>query len=124
MLSTSPIQAFVPTTDAPRARAFFEDILGLKLQSEDPYALVFDANGTPLRVVRVETLTPQPFTILGWHVDDIAAEIRELTSHGVHFEHFEGVAQDDLGIWSTPGGYVAWFKDPDGNTLSLSQSAH
>jgi len=122
-LGSNSIIAFVPTRDRERARAFFRDTLGLTLTSEDPFALVFDANGTMLRVVNIQAYTPAPFTILGWQVTDIAASVKELKSAGVVFLVFDGFGQDDLGIWTAPGGgaKVAWFKDPDGNTLSVSQ---
>ena len=89
--------------------------------SLDAFALVLDANGIMLRVTKAK-FTPHPFTILGWQVDDIEAEVRELTSRGVQFERYSFFEQDPLGIWTAPSGdKVAWFKDPDGNTLSLSQ---
>jgi catechol 2,3-dioxygenase-like lactoylglutathione lyase family enzyme len=114
--------AFVPTTDAARAKAFYADTLGLELQSENEFALVFRVNGTMLRVTLVDEFTPQPFTVLGWDVPDIAAAMRELGERGVAFERFDGMDQDAQGVWRAPGGaYVAWFKDPDGNTLSVAQ---
>ena len=114
--------AFVPTTDAARAKAFYAGTLGLELESENSFALVFRINGTMLRVTVVRALAPQPFTVLGWDVPDIAAAMRDLGERGVAFERFEGVEQDAEGVWRAPGGaYVAWFKDPDGNTLSLAQ---
>jgi hypothetical protein len=91
--------------------------------SEDPYALVYDANGVMLRVTPVAELRPHGFTILGWHVDDIRSKVEELAAAGVTFERFQGLPQDHLGIWTSPSdAKVAWFKDPDGNILSLSQS--
>jgi len=121
MLNTKKIVAFVPTTDYDRARKFFEGTLGLRFVSLDEFALVLDANGIMLRVTKAK-FTPNPFTILGWQVDDIEAEVRELTSRGVQFEKYGFLEQDPLGIWTAPSGdKVAWFKDPDGNTLSLSQ---
>jgi catechol 2,3-dioxygenase-like lactoylglutathione lyase family enzyme len=122
MLGSRDIVAFVATTDADKARAFYGEVLGLRLIADDGFALVFDANGTMLRVVKVRDFAPLPFTVLGWHVDDIAAAARGLASAGVTFERFPGMEQDALGVWTSPGGSkVAWFKDPDGNTLSLSQ---
>lgn len=121
-LPTSDLIAFMPTTDLVRARVFYEKGLGLPIAGESPIACTFDANGTTLRVIVVEKITPAPYTALGWNVADIEATIRELTSRGVVFEDFEGVEQDELGVWRSPGGArVAWFKDPDGNTLSLTQ---
>ena len=114
--------AFVPTTDAARAQAFYADTLGLELQSENAFALVFRVNETMLRVTLVAEFTPQPFTVLGWDVPDIAAAMRKLGERGVIFERFDGMDQDAQGVWRAPGGaYVAWFKDPDGNTLSVAQ---
>ena len=127
MLSANQIVAFVGVTDADRARAFYRDTMGLKLVSEElPFALVFDANGVMLRVSMVgKTLTPAPYTVLGWQVPDIAAAARELTAAGVKMERFgDFMKQDELGIWDAPAPHrarVAWFKDPDGNILSISQ---
>jgi catechol 2,3-dioxygenase-like lactoylglutathione lyase family enzyme len=124
MLATSPVVPFLATAHPSQARTFFEDVLGLRLVSDDPFALVFDANGTTLRVAKVDSLSPQPFTVLGWVVADIAATIRLLAERGVRFERYPemGMVQDDLGVWTAPGGaQIAWFKDPDGNTLSVTQ---
>jgi catechol 2,3-dioxygenase-like lactoylglutathione lyase family enzyme len=122
MLAKSDLVAFVATTDFARARPFYAEVLGLPLVHEDDFALVFDANGTSLRVSRVEELHPPGFTVLGWDVADIAQMIRDLSANGVTFERYGFLPQDELGIWTTPdGSQVAWFKDPDGNTLSLSQ---
>ncbi len=114
--------AFVATRDTARAKAFYGGILGLRLVSEDDFAAVFDANGTTLRVTAVPELTPAPYTVLGWQVSDVAAAVKDLTRAGITFERYEGMSQDADGIWISPGGSrVAWFKDPDGNTLSLSE---
>src|SRR6185312_11490897 len=113
---------FVATRDAAAARKFYESTLGLKCVSEDGFAIVFDVNGTMLRVQKVHELTPAKYTALGWEVADIAARIRELSKKGVRFERFPGMPQDELGVWTSPaGGKIAWFKDPDGNTLSLTE---
>jgi catechol 2,3-dioxygenase-like lactoylglutathione lyase family enzyme len=121
-LPTAELIAFMPTTNLAAARVFYEKGLGLPIAGESPIACTFDANGTTLRVIAVETITPAPYTVLGWNVGDIEASIRELASRGVVFERFDGVEQDELGVWRSPGGArVAWFKDPDGNTLSLTQ---
>lgn len=122
MLAKAPIIAFVAITDAERARRFYEQTLGLMLLQDDAFALVFDANGTMLRLAKVERLSLAPYTVLGWRVPDIAAACARLAAAGVTFERYEGMEQDEAGIWATPGGYVAWFKDPDGNTLSLTQA--
>jgi catechol 2,3-dioxygenase-like lactoylglutathione lyase family enzyme len=121
MLGRCRIQAFVPTRDADAAKRFYADVLGLRFVSDDSFALVFDANGTELRIQRVRELTPHPFTQLGWIVNDIVAEVRELAGRGVVFERYDFVPMDEHGIWSTPGAKVAWFKDPDGNLLSLAE---
>jgi catechol 2,3-dioxygenase-like lactoylglutathione lyase family enzyme len=123
VLGNAKLVAFVATTNAERARAFYEGVLGLRVVSDDDFAVVFDANGTMLRMAKVQELTPQPFTSLGWDVADIAATIRGLVSKGVVFERYGFMQQDELGIWSPDGtSKVAWFKDPDGNLLSLTQS--
>jgi len=122
MLSASRLIGFVATKNPASAREFYEEILGLKRVSDDPFAIVFDANGTMLRVQKVHELLPAPYTVLGWDVEDIHAEVLELAKRGVRFERFEGLPQDEAGIWAAPSGArVAWFKDPDGNTLSLTQ---
>jgi catechol 2,3-dioxygenase-like lactoylglutathione lyase family enzyme len=122
LAKSGTLMAFVATARPDAARAFYADVLGLELRSDDQFALVFDANGTTLRVAKVQQLAPAPFTVLGWVVDDIAAAIDALAGSGVRFERFAGMAQDERGIWTVEGGKVAWFKDPDGNLLSLSQS--
>ena len=118
----SPI-AFIATAMSDRSKAFYSDTLGLPLLSEDPFSLVFDLAGIPLRVQKVRELQPQPFTALGWQVPDAAATVDELRARGVAFEQYPFLQQDALGIWDAPGGArVAWFKDPDGNLLSLTQA--
>jgi catechol 2,3-dioxygenase-like lactoylglutathione lyase family enzyme len=114
--------AFLPATDLARARLFYEDTLGLDLFADDEFALVFELAGTILRVTRVDELRPQPFTVLGWRVNDVAGAVQELSQRGVEFERFPGLRQDASGIWLSPAGArVAWFKDPEGNLLSLSE---
>jgi catechol 2,3-dioxygenase-like lactoylglutathione lyase family enzyme len=123
MLGSTNIVAFVPTRDADKARAFYEGVLGLRFVNDDGFALVMDANGIMIRVARVgKEFTPAQFTILGWQVSGIENIVRALQEKGVHFEIFGFFKQDELGIWTAPtGDKVAWFKDPDGNTLSVSQ---
>ena len=122
MLASSKLVGFVATTDPSRAKAFYRDVLGLLLISEDEYALVFDAHGTMLRVAIVGELVLAPYTVLGWQVGDIAATVRGLAAKGVTFERYPWMEQNDVGIWSAPSGAkVAWFKDRDGNLLSVSQ---
>jgi len=122
-LAAHKLCAFVATTDPARAKAFYRDQLGLHLVREElPFALVFDANGTMLRVQVVRELTSAGYTVLGWEVPDIAATATRLEEAGVKMEHFEGVPQDELGIWTSPSGArVAWFKDPEGHILSIAQ---
>lgn len=122
MLAHKKLKAFVPTTQPAKAKQFYGDILGLKFLSEDNYALEFDANGTLLRVAIVPQLKPQMFTILGWDVDDIASEIKALNEKGIACEKYDFLEQDNSGIWTSPSGAkVAWFKDFDGNILSLTE---
>jgi len=122
MLGSKKIIAFAPTRDAKKAKPFFQQMLGLRLVSEDQFALVFDANGIMLRVTPVPELKPHQFTILGWEVTNIEETVSGLQKRGVAFERYGFLQQDDLGIWAAPGGAkVAWFKDPDGNLLSVSQ---
>ena len=124
MLSDQPLVAFVATADPVRARAFYETTLGLKLIQDAPYALVFDANGTRLRVAKVGAVTPATYPVLGWQVSDIVAQVNDLAGRGVGFERFPGITQDALGIWATDDGdRVAWFKDPDDNVLSVTELA-
>jgi catechol 2,3-dioxygenase-like lactoylglutathione lyase family enzyme len=123
-LGKQPIIAFIATLDAERARKFYSDTLGLRLVLDQlPFALVFDANGTMLRVTPVKELRPPGYTVLGWQVPDIADAAKTLEKAGVRFERYPGLEQDELGIWTAPGSAakVAWFKDPDGNTLGISQ---
>ena len=122
MLDSANIVAFAATTDAERTKAFYGGVLGLRLLHEDGFALVFDANGTTLRIARVEKAFPPPYTSLGWQVADVAATVTALAARGVAFERYDGMGQDDLGIWRPPGGgMVAWFKDPEGHLLSISE---
>ena len=118
----SKIIGFVATKNPARALKFYADTLGLALVSDDPFAIVFDVKGTMLRVQKVQELTPAKHTVLGWETADLRATIRELANKGIRFERYAGLDQDESGIWTAPSGSrVAWFKDPDGNTLSLTQ---
>ena len=121
-MTNSKIISFVATQNPASARKFYEETLGLRFVSDDPFAIVFNANGTMLRVQKVHQLVPVRHTTLGWEVSDIHAEVKELTKKGVQFEQFAGLDQDNSGIWTSPSGAkIAWFKDPDGNILSLTQ---
>ena len=114
--------AFVPTADLERSHAFYGGVLGLARVDASPFANGYDAGGTQLRVTRVDAPPAAAFTVLGWSVPDIAAAIAALAARGVAFERYDGMGQDAAGVWTSPSGTrVAWFKDPDGNTLSLSQ---
>ena len=125
MLGTMDIVAFVPTRNKEKARPFYEKTLGLRFVSDDPFALVFDAHGRMVRVVDVSSVPgfkPAPFTILGWTVGDIRKIASGLEEKGVKFERYPGMEQDKLGVWSSPSvAKVVWFKDPDGNVLSLTE---
>ena len=121
-LANCDVMAFVATTQSERARAFYCDVLGLSFEEDSPFALVVRTANATLRIQKVQSFQPLPFTSLGWSVADIKATVKELGEKGVKFERFEGMNQDDLGIWASPSGaLVCWFKDPDGNVLSLTQ---
>jgi catechol 2,3-dioxygenase-like lactoylglutathione lyase family enzyme len=122
MLESSDLVAFVAATDLSRARAFYEQTLGLPVVEHHDFACVLDAHGTMLRVTAVPRVAQPGYTVLGWRVGDIAASVRELAARGVIFLRYDGMNQDEDGIWTTAdGARVAWFADPDGNTLSLTQ---
>jgi catechol 2,3-dioxygenase-like lactoylglutathione lyase family enzyme len=122
MLGSHNAIAFVATTKPEAARHFYETMLGLHFVTDDQFALVFDLNGRMLRIFKVDALAPAKHTVLGWDVPDIAAAVDQLTGRGVTFDRFEGMTQDARGIWRSPSGaQIAWFKDPDGNALSLTQ---
>jgi catechol 2,3-dioxygenase-like lactoylglutathione lyase family enzyme len=122
MLGDARLTAFVATANATRSKTFYERTLGLRLVGDDSVALVFDANGTELRIQKVENVQPPPFTVLGWQVADLRKAMAGLSKRGVKFERYAFLEQDNVGIWLAPGGAkVAWFKDPDGNLLSVAQ---
>lgn len=122
MLGSSKLMAFVGVRDASRAKSFYSGTLGLNLISEDAYALVFDIQGTMLRVAIVPEIAPAKYTVLGWEVGDLAAAMQSLDRKGVQFERYGFPSQDEHGVWTSPSGArVAWFKDPDGNLLSMTQ---
>jgi catechol 2,3-dioxygenase-like lactoylglutathione lyase family enzyme len=122
MLGSTDIIAFVPITDGNKARAFYEGVLGLRFVKDDGFALVFEGNGTRIRAAKMKEFKPAPFTVLGWQVSRIENMVHALAKRGVKFEIFGFFKQDELGIWTAPtGDKVAWFKDPDGNILSVSQ---
>ena len=122
MLNEADVVAFVHTADAARAQGFYVDVLGLELVEVSPVALVVRAGGTMIRVTPVDSHAASPHTVLGWSVPDVAATLRDLSTRGVVPLRYDGLDQDDLGVWRSPSGaQVAWFSDPDGNTLSATQ---
>lgn len=121
MLAAAKLVGFIATKDPKGARDFYQRILGLELISEDQFATVFRSGDNVIRIARVGSFTPFPFTVLGWEVDDVIRSAQRLRANGVRFESFDGMSQDESGVWTAPGGTkVAWFKDPDGNLLSIS----
>jgi len=122
MLGSSALIAFAGATDLGRARVFYEQVLGLSMTEQNDFACVFDANGTMLRVTAAPEVAHAGYTVLGWQVADIAAAVSDLSAKGVVFLRYDSMDQDGSGVWTTPGGdRVAWFADPDGNILSLTQ---
>jgi catechol 2,3-dioxygenase-like lactoylglutathione lyase family enzyme len=123
MLVDQEVIAFIATADPESARQFYEGVLGLRLLEDSPFALVFEAGSIVLRIQKLASFTPVAHTVLGWRVSDISTIIEGLASKGVRFERFEGMTQDELGVWASPSGAkIAWFKDPAGNILSLTQT--
>jgi catechol 2,3-dioxygenase-like lactoylglutathione lyase family enzyme len=123
-LSTATPIAFIQTADSAASRQFYAETLALPLGPQDDFATVYDLAGVILRVTTIAGYTAGPHPVLGWRVADIAATVAALTVRGVRFTVYDGFGQDDLGIWTAPdgGARVAWFNDPDGNVLSLTQS--
>lgn len=122
-LANYDIIGFITIVDVERAKEFYGGKLGLRLMSEElPFALVYEANGIMLRLGMAKELPPARGTVLGWNVPDAAAAVKDLEQAGIQFERYGFMKQDELGIWTTPtGSKVAWFKDPDGNILSISE---
>jgi catechol 2,3-dioxygenase-like lactoylglutathione lyase family enzyme len=124
VLAGVPFIGFIPVRDIFEARGFYTRVLGLRVVEDTPFAVVLEAGGTTLRLTPVPWLSVQPFTIAGWRVADITTTVRELGAKGVRFTRYAAMDQDELGIWTAPGGdRIAWFTDPDGNTLSLTTLA-
>jgi catechol 2,3-dioxygenase-like lactoylglutathione lyase family enzyme len=124
VLTGAALVAFAATTDLARSHAFYGAVLGLNHVDTTPFANVYETAGTSLRVTLVDRVTAGPYTVLGWTVPDIAAAMEDLASRGVAFERYDGLDQDPAGVWTAPGGArIAWFRDPDGNVLSLTQRA-
>lgn len=122
--SSQPLFTFVPVSDGDRAKAFYGDVLGLTLLEDSPFATVFKVPGGTLRLAKTPDFAPQPFSLVSWVVSDVEADMAGLLAKGVSFEIFPGLPQDETGIWTVPDGTrVSWFRDPDGNLLSLTQQA-
>jgi catechol 2,3-dioxygenase-like lactoylglutathione lyase family enzyme len=122
VLGSAKLMAFAGVRDLTVARAFYGDVLGLRIIDENPFAVVADVGGTMLRITAVERPAEAPYTVFGWEVPDIAATVRDLAGRGVEFITYDGMGQDELGVWTAPGGArIAWFRDPDRNTLSLTE---
>jgi len=122
MLAGAKLVAFAATTNSATARHFYGTVLGLPIRSEDTFAISLDAGDVELRLQKVEHFTPQPFTALGWQVADVTSVLAQLAGEGVIPERYSWLEQDAAGIWCAPSGArVAWFKDPDGNLLSVAQ---
>jgi catechol 2,3-dioxygenase-like lactoylglutathione lyase family enzyme len=123
LTSARPV-AFIQTSDPAKAIAFYRDVLGLAFLRDDGFASVFEMGGATLRITTIKEYAPHPFPALGWHVPDMTAAVAALTAKGAKAEIYPGMGQDEAGIWTAPDGQakVWWFKDPDGNLLSLTQS--
>jgi catechol 2,3-dioxygenase-like lactoylglutathione lyase family enzyme len=122
MLNSGKLVGFIPTTDYQRSREFYEGKLGFEFVSLDQFALVVKVGGHKIRIAKVPNFQPLQGTILGWEVGDIQAVAKWLGQRGVPLEKFPFVQDSELGIWTAPSGdKVGWFKDPDGNILSIGQ---
>jgi len=122
MFQSIKMIGFILTKDYQKAREFYEHRLGCTFVSQDQFALVMQAGENHIRIAKVAQFAPQQGTVLGWEVRDIRSVVAELTKCGVTFEKYPFVQDQVTGIWVAPGGdQVAWFKDPDGNVLSVSQ---
>jgi catechol 2,3-dioxygenase-like lactoylglutathione lyase family enzyme len=125
MLAACKLIGFVPTRDSKRSREFYEGKLGFQFVSDDQFALVMQGGESMIRIAKAGNFTPAQYTVMGWEVNDIDAMVKWLNGCGVVFEKYPFVQDRELGIWTAPNGdKVAWFKDPDGNVLSLSQHQH
>jgi catechol 2,3-dioxygenase-like lactoylglutathione lyase family enzyme len=121
MLTASKIVGFLHTTDYEKARAFYEGKLGFAFVSLDRFALALRSGENMVRITKEEHFQPTQGTVLGWEVDDVRAAVLWLKSREVETEKYPFVPDQELGVWDSPSGdQVAWFKDPDGNVLSLS----
>jgi catechol 2,3-dioxygenase-like lactoylglutathione lyase family enzyme len=124
MLGSSPINGFIRTTDAQKTRDFYEGVLGLTFVRDNPYVLVFQGKNAIIIAQKVDKFEPMQATVLGWEVEDIRETVSVLAKRGVVFQRYEGMEQDELGIWKSPASKVAWFTDPDGNVLSLLERSN
>lgn len=123
MLNTSRLMGFVASARPEESKRFYVGVLGLRVVEDTPFALILDANGNTVRVQKVKSVSVPAYTVLGWEVADITDTARRLRDKGVLFQCYDGLPQDEFGIWTTPdGNKVAWFKDPDGNILSLTEN--
>ena len=123
MLGKAKLTAFAATAQPGPSKVFYQKTLGLRLLTDDEFAIAFDSNGVQLRVQKVQKVSPPPFTVLGWEVSSIRKTITTLAKAGVTFERYSFLDQDEAGVWVAPSGTkIAWFKDPDGNLLSLAES--
>lgn len=120
--SAKPV-VIIATRDRAISMPWYRDTLGLKLLSEDPYAAVFALCGAVMRLSTIENWTPHEHTVFGFEVSDISASVRALIARGVKFIVYPGFGQSEDGVWTSPDGAakVAWFNDPDGNNLSLTE---
>ena len=124
MRGVRQVVGFVGVSDLDTAQKFYGETLGLELTDERPFALVAAIGDAMVRITAVGTPVVAPYTVLGWAVDDIAATIDELAGRGVVFARFDGIDQDERGIWTAPdGARIAWFRDPDDNVVSLTEFA-
>jgi catechol 2,3-dioxygenase-like lactoylglutathione lyase family enzyme len=123
VLAHAAFVGFIPVRNLESARAFYCDTLGLEAVEQTPVALVADAGGVSVRLAEVAELRPQPFTIAGWLVGDISSTVASLAKAGISTKRYEGMAQDEQGVWTAPSGdRIAWFADPDGNVLSVTET--
>ncbi|MEO1552819.1 MAG: VOC family protein [Pseudomonadota bacterium] len=122
-LNSAKPTVFLATANVEAARAFYEGALGLSLEADDPYALVYQLAGTELRLSKVPNHSPLPFTVLDWQVASVTDAHAALSASGVEFTIYDGMGQDEKGIWTSPdgGARILWFNDPDGNVLSVSE---
>jgi catechol 2,3-dioxygenase-like lactoylglutathione lyase family enzyme len=125
MLASGKLVGFVPTKDSTKTREFYEGKLGFQFVSDDQFALVMQAGESMIRIAKTKDFTPAQYTVMGWEVPDVEVMVQWLNKRGVKFEKYPFIKDQESGIWITPNGdKVAWFKDPDGNVLSLSQHKH